>query len=118
MSKPNQQRISTSGPQQGMGNPFGELAFSGLPEGPQKEAVQPQPCKFGRLHIRREKAHRGGKVVTVVFGFDAALPQERLEELGRALRNGCGSGGTVRERTLEIQGDQEAKVRALLEKIL
>ena len=62
--------------------------------------------------IRREKKGRGGKTVTVVDNLQ--LRTEELEALGRKLRQGCGTGGTVKEGTIEIQGDQREKVAELL----
>lgn len=115
MSKPNNEKISTSGSQGGMGNPFGNLELGNLPSGPAETPGKPHESKLGRLHIRKEKAHRGGKTVTVVFGFEENVPLDRIEELARKLRNACGCGGTVRDRTIEIQGEQEERVRELLE---
>jgi translation initiation factor 1 len=62
--------------------------------------------------IRREKKGRGGKTVTVVDNLQ--LRPEELEALGKKLRQGCGTGGTVKEGTIEIQGDQREKVAELL----
>ena len=38
-----------------------------------------------------------------------------IEELARKLRNACGCGGTTRQRSIELQGDQVARIRSLLE---
>ncbi|HNS52060.1 MAG TPA: translation initiation factor [Anaerolineae bacterium] len=62
--------------------------------------------------IRREKKGRGGKTVTVVTNL--RLRPEELEALGKHLRQGCGTGGTVKEGTIEVQGDQREKVVELL----
>lgn len=56
---------------------------------------------------------RAGKGVTVVTGL--ALAPEALAELGKSLRAACGSGGTVKDGQIEIQGDHCARVLALLE---
>lgn len=114
MSKPNPQRIATDGPQGGMGNPFAALDLGGLPEGPAHVEPPVKESKLGRLHIRKEKAQRGGKTVTVVFGFNEAVSDERIEELARHLRNACGCGGTVKDGEIEIQGDQREKIAAIL----
>jgi len=60
--------------------------------------------------LRIEKAGRGGKTVTVVDG----LPDNEafLKELLRDLKRACGSGGAVRERGVELQGDLRERVRA------
>ena len=66
----------------------------------------------GTVRIARERGGRGGKTVTLITGLpgdDAALAEEaaRLKRL-------CGSGGTVKGRTIEIQGDHREKVAAAL----
>jgi translation initiation factor 1 len=71
--------------------------------------------KMGRVLLRRETAHRGGKTVVVVYDFATHLPISVIEKVAKKLRAACSTGGTVRDRTIEIQGDQVAKVRATLE---
>jgi translation initiation factor 1 len=63
-------------------------------------------------HIRREKKGRGGKTVTVVRNL--RLTQVDLKALGRHLRQTCGSGGTVKDGTIEIQGDHRERVAEAL----
>jgi translation initiation factor 1 len=62
--------------------------------------------------LRVEKKGRGGKTVTVVYG----LPQnsEFLKELGQELKRACGTGGTVTEDGVELQGDLRDRVRDVL----
>jgi translation initiation factor 1 len=121
MSRPNKNKISTdAAPGSGMFNPFGGLESAGLPTGaaesaPAAAAKPEKPAKLGRVILRKETAHRGGKSVIVVDGFDAKLGDDFIEALSKKLRNACGCGGTVRERAIELQGDQPAKIRALLE---
>ena len=91
-------------------NPFASLSSEGLPPGPEL----PKP-KLGRVVLRRETAQRGGKTVIVVDQIPTHLPVARIEELARQLRKACGCGGTVKGRTIEIQGDQPARIRSLLE---
>ena len=59
-----------------------------------------------------EKKGRGGKTVTVVYG----LPKnaEFLKELGQELKRACGTGGTVVEDGIELQGDLRPRVRDVL----
>jgi len=66
----------------------------------------------GIARIRREKAGRGGKTVTVVAGLprNAAFLKGLCAELKRA----CGSGGAVGDGTVEIQGEKRERVRAHL----
>ena len=71
--------------------------------------------KMGRVLLRRETAHRGGKTVVVVYDFATHLPLSQIEKAAKKLRAACSTGGAVKDRTIEIQGDQVAKVRAVLE---
>lgn len=67
----------------------------------------------GRVDILRQTAHRGGKTVTVVTGFvGIGLPEK--ERLARAMQKACGTGGTVKEGRIEIQGDKRAEVTRIL----
>ena len=62
--------------------------------------------------VRMEKKGRGGKTVTVVYG----LPQnaEFLKELCQELKRACGTGGTVVDGGVELQGDLRPRVRDVL----
>lgn len=101
-------------------NPFAELKVDNLPLGEEKAPVKPEanarPWATGRVVLRRETAHRGGKTVVVIYDFAPSISSQSIEQLARRLRQACGCGGTARERKIEIQGDQVAKLRALLEK--
>lgn len=70
---------------------------------------------MGRVVLQRETAHRGGKTVIVVKDFASHLPQSVIEAIGKRVRSVCGCGGTVKEKRIEIQGDQVAQIRAVLE---
>jgi len=67
----------------------------------------------GRVDIIRQTASSGGKTVTVLTGFvGISLPEK--ERLARSIQQACGTGGTVKEGRIEIQGDQrEAAARIL-----
>ncbi|HKH73856.1 MAG TPA: hypothetical protein VKA59_21000 [Vicinamibacterales bacterium] len=62
--------------------------------------------------VRMEKKGRGGKTITVVYG----LPQNAdfLKELSQELKRACGTGGTVVEGGVELQGDLRPRVRDVL----
>jgi translation initiation factor 1 len=100
-------------------NPFAALSSEGLPPGPSETpadaAAKPVKLKSrGRVDIIRQKAGRGGKVVTVVTNFvGIGLPEK--EKLARRMREVCGAGGTVKDGNIEIQGDQREKVAGVLE---
>jgi translation initiation factor 1 len=70
------------------------------------------PAGDGSVRVSRESKGRGGKTVTVVRGL--ALDDAALNALGKRLRSACGSGGTVKDGVLEVQGDHAERVIALL----
>ena len=61
-----------------------------------------------KLKVRLDTKHRAGKAVTLVEGF--AGKAEDLEELGKKLKSFCGTGGSVKDGEVIIQGDQWEKV--------
>ena len=76
-----------------------------------KQANEAVPARVV-AKLRMEKAGRGGKTVTVVYG----LPQNAnfLKELCQDLKRGCGTGGAVVDGTVQLQGDLRERLRALL----
>jgi translation initiation factor 1 len=74
-------------------------------------ASQPVPVR-PVAKLRMEKAGRGGKTVTVVFGLpnNAAF----LKDLSQELKRACGTGGTATEDGVELQGDLRERVREYL----
>ena len=104
---------------------FSGLDLPGLPAAPDVDpnatekatppAAPEKLWKMGRVVLRREKAHRGGKTVIVVHDFATHLPLSVIESVAKKIRAACGCGGTVKDRTIEIQGDQPARIRAALE---
>jgi len=79
------------------------------------QSPAPPIAKLGRVVLRKETAHRGGKCVIVVDDFAPHLGSEFLEELSKKLRKSCGCGGALKDRRIELQGDHPEKVRALLQ---
>ncbi len=61
-----------------------------------------------KLRIRLETKHRAGKAVTLIEGFIGSNTD--LEELGKKLKNFCGTGGAAKDGEIIIQGDQREKV--------
>jgi translation initiation factor 1 len=76
--------------------------------------AQPVIGGDGIVRVARQTKGRGGKSVTVVKGL--ALDATALAALGKQLRTACGSGGTVKDGVIEIQGDHCELVLAALEK--
>ncbi len=62
----------------------------------------------GKVRVRRETAGRKGKGVTVVLGLP--MTADGLADVAKKLKAACGSGGTVKDGTVEIQGDHVDKV--------
>ena len=75
-----------------------------------KQAAAPKGD--GVVRVSRETKGRGGKAVTVVRGV--ALAPDPLADLGKQLRTSCGSGGTVKDGVIEVQGDHADRVVELL----
>jgi translation initiation factor 1 len=71
-----------------------------------------RPAGDGIARVRRETQRRGGKTVTVVMGLP--LADEALAALGKRLRTQCGTGGTVKDGVLELQGDHVDRVLTAL----
>jgi len=64
------------------------------------------------LMLHRETKGRGGKAVVIVRGFEG--PGNDLDALGKKLKAHCGTGGSVKDGEIIIQGDQREKVSAFL----
>lgn len=113
------QKLDLSPTGAGLVNPFAALSSSGLPAGPETPPPQiegvAKPSKYGRVVLRREKAHRGGKTVIVIHDFAPNISYAYIESLAGRLKSACACGGTTRERIIEIQGDQPGRIRELLE---
>jgi translation initiation factor 1 len=114
-------RIPTGGGPGLTHNPFAALSREGLPPAPENspkdfvpEIISTAPKKNrGRVDVLRVTAGRGGKTVTVVKNFTGiGLPEK--EKLAKAMQRACGTGGTVKDGQIEIQGDQREAVARIL----
>lgn len=74
-------------------------------DNPPQETLLP---KQQRLRVKLETKHRGGKTVTLIQGFIGT--ENDLEDLGKKLKNYCGTGGSTKDNEIIIQGDQRDKV--------
>ena len=61
-----------------------------------------------QLKIRLDTKHRSGKAVTLIEHFSGT--EDDLEKLGKQLKSFCGTGGSVKDRQIIIQGDQREKI--------
>jgi translation initiation factor 1 len=71
------------------------------------------PKGDGIVRIRRETSGRKGKGVTTISGTE--LDEQALNQLAKELKQLCGTGGTVKNHVIEIQGDHREKLRLALE---
>ena len=78
----------------------------------QCHVAQPGPATDGIVRVSRETKGRAGKGVTLVKGL--ALDDAALQTLGRQLKTACGSGGTIKNGVIEVQGDHCERVMELL----
>jgi len=79
----------------------------------QCRSAQARPASDGIVRVSRETKGRAGKGVTLVKGL--ALDDAALQALGKQLKTACGSGGTVKDGVIEVQGEHCERVMALLQ---
>lgn len=66
-----------------------------------------------RVRVQRTRAGKGGKLVTAITGLEA--PEPELKALLKQLKAAAGTGGTLKDGVIELQGDQVAAALAALE---
>ncbi len=67
-----------------------------------------------KIKVRLDKKHRAGKAVTLVEGFSGK--ETAREDLGKKLKTFCGTGGSVKDGEIIVQGDNRDKVLQWLQK--
>ncbi len=77
---------------------------------PEDDRPTEKNVRQGTVYIRRETKGRGGKTVTVISGLVGNLKSWKKD-----LQKLCGSGGTVKENNIEIQGDHRSKIAEYLQ---
>ncbi len=78
-----------------------------------QQRVTARPQGDGTVRVSRESKGRGGKTVTLGRGLPLAAAA--LAQRGKQLRTACGTGGTVKDGLLELQGDHVEKTLAWLQ---
>ena len=94
------QEFSSSGPGASLQRPDGTTAM-------------PMPKAQQRVRVQRTKAGKGGKLVTAISGLEA--PDAELKGLLKQLKAAAGTGGTLKDGLIELQGDQVAVALEALE---
>jgi len=83
------------------------------PEAKQIQKANAAPSSKDAVRVTRESKGRGGKTVTVISGL--TLEEAQLRELAARLKQLCGTGGTIKDGKIEIQGDQCARIMTELQ---
>ena len=77
--------------------------------------VKSLPPQQQTVYLHRTSSGRGGKVVTLVKNL--ALSADDLKSLATKLKQECGTGGTVKDGMIEIQGEQREKIAGVLQRL-
>lgn len=118
-------RISTDKKEESLNtNPFGQFDFSEIKlasdktvepkvfeEVSRKDEMSLPLIKKQKVYIRKEKAGRGGKTVTVLMGLETF---EERKVLLKMIQKQIGCGGTVKEDVIEIQGEKGNEIAKML----
>ena len=97
-----------------MGSDFGDDWSSDNKKKPSKKiSTEIKAPEKHQLHFAKEK--RRGKVVTIVKPFH--LEKEILQALLKVIKKKLGTGGTLKDNTLEFQGDLQAPLKEILESL-
>ena len=122
MSKKSKKMGTDGGSDLGLENPFAKLDIGGLPQAEMKSAepspkvAPPKTKNRGRVDVMRKRSAGGAGWVTIASGF-VGISLEEKNDLKKQIQKRCGTGGAVKNGTIEIQGDKREEVKAALEKV-
>ena len=80
-----------------------------------KKTVQSIPPSQQTVYLHRESKGRGGKTVSLVKNLQ--LNEKDLKALAKKLKQACGTGGTIKDGVIEIQGEHREKMANVLQKL-
>lgn len=103
MSKDKNKTVWTS--EQGDLRKQSESSVKGVSLSPQQQTV----------YLHRESSGRGGKAVSLVKNL--MLSADDLKSLAKKLKQDCGTGGTIKDGVIEIQGEHREKIAEVLQKL-
>ena len=98
-------------------NSLGGLVYSTDPNFKQEEEEEIDDTLLPaqqKIKVRLDKKHRAGKAVTLIEGFVGK--EIDREDLGKKLKTFCGTGGSVKDGEIIVQGDNRDKVLQWLQK--
>ena len=81
----------------------------------QNSVTKSLPPNQQTVYLHRDSKGRGGKAVTLVKKL--VLSEDDMKELAKKLKQVCGSGGTVKDDLIEIQGEHREKIADALMKM-
>lgn len=111
-------RLSFDEPPGSLNNAFDDLPLAGLSTGPEDSAEEvgtETAVDPGGVCLRRETAHRAGKTVVIIGDFESQHTDESITTLARMLKQHCGTGGTVKQREIHIQGEKAPEITRVLQ---
>jgi translation initiation factor 1 len=82
---------------------------------PNRQKVKSLPPHEQTVYLHRDSRGRGGKMVTLIKKL--ILSEEDMKDLAKKLKQVCGSGGTLKEDVIEIQGEHREKLAEALKKM-
>jgi translation initiation factor 1 len=98
--------------------PAGGLVYSTDPDfklpGSREDDAETIEPALQKLKIRLDTKHRAGKAVTLIEGFNGTTAD--CEDLGKKLKSFCGTGGSVKDGEIIVQGDQRDRIMQWLQK--